>query len=100
MMSKRFGVSLAFIAILAAVWEISVRVNWVDEFLFPSPSQILLYLWKGLFDGSLIDAAFVTFMRLLAGYCIGVILGLPLGLICARFRIFDDTLGMLALGFQ
>lgn len=38
--------------------------------------------------------------RLLLGYTCGLALGLPLGLLTARFRILADTLGLLALGLQ
>src|SRR5262245_13360998 len=99
-MVKRFGTTFIFLAVLGAVWEACVRSGVIDEFLFPAPSQIGLFIWHSALDGSLLNAAFVTFMRLLAGYIIGVLLGLPLGMLCARFRALDDTLGVLALGFQ
>jgi NitT/TauT family transport system permease protein len=38
--------------------------------------------------------------RLLAGYFIGICVGLPVGLLTARFRFLQDTLGLLALGLQ
>src|SRR6202166_3101674 len=42
----------------------------------------------------------VTMRRLLAGYVIGIAGGLPLGLLTARFKYFEDTIGALALGLQ
>src|SRR5216117_108343 len=42
----------------------------------------------------------VTMKRLLIGYVIGIVAGLPLGLFNARFKFCEDTLGVLALGFQ
>ena len=38
--------------------------------------------------------------RLLTGYMIGIAAGLPLGLLTARFKLCEDTLGVLALGLQ
>ena len=38
--------------------------------------------------------------RLLLGYTFGIVLGLPLGLLTARFKVWQDTLGLLALGLQ
>jgi len=38
--------------------------------------------------------------RLLAGYVIGLTAGLPLGLLTARFKLCEDTLGVLTLGLQ
>jgi NitT/TauT family transport system permease protein len=42
----------------------------------------------------------VTLERLLLGYAIGVLIGLPLGLITSTSDIFQDTIGALALGLQ
>ena len=38
--------------------------------------------------------------RLLIGYVLGLVFGLPLGLLTARFKFCEDTLGIIALGFQ
>jgi NitT/TauT family transport system permease protein len=38
--------------------------------------------------------------RLLTGYGIGIAVGLPLGLLTARFRFCEDTIGVIALGLQ
>jgi NitT/TauT family transport system permease protein len=37
---------------------------------------------------------------LLLGYAAGLVIGLPLGLLTARFNVLNDTLGLLALGLQ
>ena len=42
----------------------------------------------------------MTLRRLLLGYVFGIVLGLPLGLLTARFRVVSDTLGLVALGLQ
>ena len=42
----------------------------------------------------------MTIKRLFLGYLVGLVLGLPLGLLNARFKIFEDTLGLVALGLQ
>ena len=42
----------------------------------------------------------MTLERLLLGYAIGVLIGLPLGLITSTSDIFQDTFGALALGLQ
>jgi NitT/TauT family transport system permease protein len=51
-------------------------------------------------DGSLVEAAAVTLRRLLAGYVIGVAIGLPLGLLASTSQFFEDTIGSMALGLQ
>jgi NitT/TauT family transport system permease protein len=58
------------------------------------------YLWEAAGDGTLESATIVTLKRLILGYAVGLVLGLPLGLLTARFQILEDTLGLMALGLQ
>ena len=68
--------------------------------LLPSPWNVARYLGGALQDGTLATATGVTLKRLLIGYGCGLAIGLPLGLLTARFRVLRDTLGLLALGLQ
>lgn len=97
---KRLLVALAFFGALLAVWEWLVRSGAWSPVLAPSPTQVARYLAASIRDGSLIEASLVTLRRLLLGYAAGLALGLPLGLLNARFKFFQDTLGLLALGIQ
>ena len=49
--------------------------------VFPLPSKILVFLWEGLFDGSILSALWVTLRRLVLGYAIGFVIAIPLGLL-------------------
>ena len=51
-------------------------------------------------DGTLWQATVITMRRLLIGYFIGIIGGLPLGLLTARWNVMHDTIGTTALGLQ
>jgi NitT/TauT family transport system permease protein len=68
--------------------------------LLPPPETVAEYLWGALNDGSLVEASVVTLKRLLVGYAIGIIIGIPLGLLISISDFFQDTLGALALGLQ
>ncbi len=92
--------SLGFFAVLIALWEAASRAGWWSPVLVPSPLAIGEYLWTAALDGTLLSAGWVTMKRLMVGYLIGLLLGIPLGLLTARFRFAEDTLGVLALGLQ
>jgi NitT/TauT family transport system permease protein len=68
--------------------------------LLPDPLSVWEYLKTAAEDGTLLQASLVTMRRLLIGYAIGLVVGLPLGLLTARFKFCEDTLGVLALGLQ
>jgi NitT/TauT family transport system permease protein len=90
--------------------------------LVPSPGQVAQFLVNALgitgeldrhglasrfglvYDdstsGILLDALWITTKRLLLGYFAGVIVGVPLGLLTARFKWLEDTVGVVGLGLQ
>lgn len=97
---KRFLPAFIFFSGLLVAWEVLVRARVWSPVLVPSPLSVASYLIGALVDGTLASALLVTFRRLLLGYAVGLALGVPLGLLTARFRALADTLGLLALGLQ
>ncbi len=97
---KRVGLAAFFFAALFVGWELLYRSGFWSPVLLPSPLVVGRYLWEVTVDGSLLSATLVTVKRLFLGYVFGLLLGLPLGLLTARFRVLADTLGLMALGLQ
>ena len=97
---KRALSSVTFFVVVIALWEAASRAGWWSPVLVPSPLAIGRYLATTAADGTLWSAGVVTMTRLGIGYLIGLLLGIPLGLLTARFRFAADTLGVLALGLQ
>lgn len=97
---KRSLVSILFFSLLIAVWQALVSAHLWSPVLLPSPLDVARYLIHAVGDGSLAEASWTTMKRLLVGYLIGCVLGLPLGLATARSKYLSDTIGTLALGLQ
>jgi NitT/TauT family transport system permease protein len=97
---RRAALVLCFVALLVGLWELVVRSGKFSPVLLPSPFAVADYLRGAALDGSLWEAVVVTMRRLVVGYLIGVVLGLPLGLLTASSRTASDTIGALALGLQ
>src|SRR5690349_23013477 len=97
---KRFLLAALFFAVLLLIWEVLFRAKIWSPVLLPSPRQVAVYLEAAAVDGTLVKATIVTMRRLLIGYIIGVVVGLPLGLLTARWKVWQDTIGALALGLQ
>jgi NitT/TauT family transport system permease protein len=97
---KRFLIALCFFSALILVWHLLVELEIWSPVLLPGPLSVADYLWLSVKDGTLVTAVWVTLSRLLVGYLIGCIIGLPLGMLTARCRPLNDTLGVLALGLQ
>ena len=97
---KRFLWSLPFFIALLFIWHLLVLAKIWSVVLLPDPLSVWEYLKTAAEDGTLLQASLVTMRRLLMGYAIGLAVGLPLGLLTARFKFCEDTLGVLALGLQ
>jgi len=97
---KRFLVAASFFLVLLVAWELCVRARVWPKVLLPSPLAVADFLYRSASDGTLLSASWVTLKRLMFGYTAGIVLGVPLGLVCARFRACQDTIGTLALGLQ
>ena len=97
---KRLLLSILFFVFLLFLWEMAFRAKIWSPVLLPSPEQVASYLKSAIIDGTLLHATVITMRRLLIGYFAGLIVGLPLGLLTARWNLFRDTLGTMALGLQ
>ena len=97
---KRFLWSLLVFIALLFIWHLLVLAKIWSVVLLPDPLSVWEYLKTAAEDGTLLQASLVTMRRLLMGYAIGLAVGLPLGLMTARFKFYEDTLGVLALGLQ
>jgi NitT/TauT family transport system permease protein len=99
-MARRPASSILFFALLVAIWHVLVLRNSAMSVLLPDPAAVWSYLVSAVKDGTLLQASMVTMRRLLIGYGIGIVIGIPLGLLTARFKLCEDTIGVLALGLQ
>ena len=97
---RRLIAPVVFFSALLVIWHFAVVLELQPSYLLPDPLTVGQYLWGAAGDGSLFDASVVTMRRLLMGYVIGIVAGLPLGMLTARFKSVENTVGVLALGLQ
>jgi NitT/TauT family transport system permease protein len=97
---KRFASAAAFFGGLIILWQLLYDAHIWSPVLVPSPASVANYLRGAAGDGTLGQATLITMRRLLIGYVIGIIFGLPLGLLTARWNVLQDTVGTLSLGLQ
>jgi NitT/TauT family transport system permease protein len=75
------------------VWEIAVRVGWIEARFFPAPSSLITEIWRDLRSGKLATDSAASLTRLLSGLSIGVGLGVGVGMTMALSRTADMVLG-------
>ncbi|WP_144450601.1 ABC transporter permease [Halalkalibacter nanhaiisediminis] len=91
---------ILFIAILAAIWEVTSRSGIYPTFMFPPLTQVFETLFRGLIDGQILEAIFNSLGRLAVGFLIAITLGIFFGYLIWRFKFVDDTLGFLITALQ
>jgi NitT/TauT family transport system permease protein len=97
---RRFLSAAGFFVGVILLWQLLFQLKIWSPVLLPSPAQVAMYLKSAIADGTLVHATVITMRRLLMGYAFGLIVGLPLGLLTARWTAVRDTLGTTALGLQ
>lgn len=66
---------LLLLIFLMGMWELSVKLEWVDEFLFSCPSKIWELFIDMLLNGHLLTHINVTVFETFVGFILGTILG-------------------------
>lgn len=91
---------LGFFVLIVALWATLSKAGLWETTLFPSPWKVAQTLWRGLADQSLLYATGISLRRMLYGYTISMVVGVPLGVLLARVKWVEETLGSLVMGLQ
>ncbi len=70
---------MGLLVVTALLWEAAARLRFIDTFLFPAPSKVLLTAWSMALTGELWMHFSLTFLRFSIGFCIGCVAGIVLG---------------------
>jgi NitT/TauT family transport system permease protein len=88
----RWVITLISICCALALWEIFGRN--VDPIFGSYPSAIAVAFWDLLVTGQLQSALYESLRPFALGYCLAIVVGIPLGLIIGRFRVAEAGLGI------
>jgi NitT/TauT family transport system permease protein len=76
--------------VAAAIYEAVARSGYFPRALLPTLPSIASALLVSLADGTMLQHAFFTMYRVMAGLALAVAVGLPLGILMARFRSVEN----------
>src|SRR5262249_45211232 len=84
---------------LLVVWELLLRNGFGDRRFIPAPSDIALRFWHLAVNGELLAHTLATVARAAAGFVIGVVPAIAIGLMMAMWRpvriLFDPLIAVL-----
>jgi ABC-type nitrate/sulfonate/bicarbonate transport system permease component len=76
---------LSVIAI-ALAWELTARSGVVTPFMLPRLSVVVARIWSDAASGDLVHHVGLTLYRAISGFLIAAAIGIPLGIMIARYR--------------
>ncbi|MFZ7946981.1 ABC transporter permease [Neobacillus sp. 19] len=82
-------VSISSIVILFVIWSLLTYTGIVDPLFLPTPTQIIQSGITLFTEFGFINDIGITIYRVLAGFLIAVIIGLPLGILMGTFKVVE-----------
>ncbi|MEA3424072.1 MAG: ABC transporter permease [Bacillota bacterium] len=79
-----------FIAVILVIWELIVRVGWIERYILPSPSDIVLAL-KGNF-GIIISHSLVTLFEGMSGLLAAIVVSFLMAILMDRIVIVKKAI--------
>src|SRR5574341_1997967 len=89
-----------FFILLIGFWELLSRCGIWPEYVLPSPISVYKTLIRGFQDQTFIIGIAISMKRISIGYGVAIVIGILLGLLIGRVRVFEETLGSLISGLQ
>jgi NitT/TauT family transport system permease protein/taurine transport system permease protein len=88
---KSIAIFLVSIATGFAVWQI---VAWLffSSYVLPRPASVFVSAWETTVTGELPQMVWISLLRILAGFAIGCVVGIGLGLVMASSRVLGEFL--------
>ncbi|WP_256218262.1 ABC transporter permease [Bacillus sp. MUM 116] len=83
------GVSVSSIVLLFVIWSLLTYGGMVDPLFLPTPTQIINSGITLFTEYGFINDIGITIYRVLAGFMIAVLVGLPLGILMGTFKVVE-----------
>jgi NitT/TauT family transport system permease protein len=98
--ARRLWPPLLFLAILIALWELALAVDYVSESILPHPKDIVVSFWELITSGFVWDDVAATLWESVAGFGLGSALGLALAIPSGLSPMMRKMLGPYAVALQ
>jgi NitT/TauT family transport system permease protein len=88
--ARTAGRAIVTLLVAAALYEIVARSGFFPKALLPTIPAVGRALVTTLLDGTMLQHAFSTLYRVMFGFSLAVVVGIPLGILMARFRRVEN----------
>jgi NitT/TauT family transport system permease protein len=77
-------------ALLFGAWAFFSMTGIVKSTILPTPGSVISYIIRSIADGTLWNNMSISVFRIMMGFAIAVIVGVPLGVLCGTFKICES----------
>ncbi|MFJ5159040.1 ABC transporter permease [Pantoea sp. NPDC088449] len=88
------------LAVLLLLWDFSVRLFAIPDYLLPGPAAVFLALYQGFADASIWPHIAATLSEIALGYTFGSLLAIALGIVLAESTTFERFVYPLLVALQ
>jgi NitT/TauT family transport system permease protein len=88
--ARTAGRAIVTLLVAAALYEIVARSGFFPKALLPTIPAVGRALVTTLLDGTMLQHAFSTLYRVMFGFSLAIVVGIPLGILMARFRRVEN----------
>ena len=92
--------AIASAILLLLLWELGVALFKVPAYILPTPSAVAIRFYQDLATGLIIPHFWLTFVEVILGFLIALVVGVGLGTAVALVPAIDRTIYPLLLAFQ
>src|SRR5687767_7466491 len=89
------------VLMLLALWWVVTRgqaeTRWVSPVILPSPEEVVRSIRSLWSDRNLVASIIATLRRVLMGFGLAMLVGVPLGILAGSWRVFDAAAAPIAL---
>jgi ABC-type nitrate/sulfonate/bicarbonate transport system permease component len=100
LLRRALGV-LGVIVVLLVWWELTAgdtpETRPISPVLLPSPDEVLVSIPTLFKERALLESTAATLERVLSGFGLAIVIGVPLGILAGAYRVFDALTGPLSL---
>jgi len=91
------AIALGLLLWWAFTWGATPETRWISPVVLPSPGEVLRSLPSLWTERALLESVVATLRRVLTGFALAIVVGVPLGIVAGSYRAFDAALAPIAL---
>lgn len=91
------GIALCLVLWWAFTYGETPETRWISPVILPSPGEVIRSLPSLWEERALLESVAATLQRVLTGFALAILAGVPLGILAGAYRAFDAVVAPLAL---